>query len=178
MDLAVENDAGADAGAQGHQNQALDVLVLVVVKLSQSGAVRIVAQMNGHIRPAAVEHLRHRHGTDGDIHGLDDHTSPVVYGAGKAHAHRSHLIPGHIVFLHQGNGHLGQGLPHLLHRNKLQGLLPGGGDLVVLVHQTGFQVGSADVNTDVIHAISSFGQSILFSPSYSSLKDFSRLHLP
>ena len=32
--------------------------------------------------------------------------------------------------------------------------------------------------SDIIHAISSFGQSILFKPSYSSLKDFSRLHLP
>ena len=178
VDLAVEDDARADAGAQGHQDQALNVLVLVVIELPQGGAVRVVAQMDGHVRPFAVEHLRHRHGPNGDVHGLDDHAPPVVHRAGEAHAHGRHLVTGHVVLLHQGDGHVRQGLPHLLHGEELQGLLLGGGDLIALVYQTGLQVGPADVDTDIIHAISSFGQSILFKPSYSSLKDFSRLHLP
>ena len=158
VNFSVQDDAGTDAGAQRHQDQALHLLVLKVVVLPQGRAVRVVAQVDRHAGPAAVEHLRRRHGVDGDVHRLDDHAPPVVHRPGEAHAHRGHLRPVHPVLLHQGGGHAGQGLPHLLHGGEVEGHLLRGGDPVVLIHQSGLQVGAAYVNSNVIHALSSYAR--------------------
>ena len=149
-DLPVQNDACADTGAQGDEDQALHVLVLKVVVLPQSGAVGVVAQVDRDI-PVLVEHLRHGHEADGDVHGLDDHALFVVHRPGEAHAHAGDLLPGHAVLLQKVQGHLHQGLPHLLHGHESQGRLLGGHDLVALVHQPRLQVGPADVDSNVVH---------------------------
>ena len=154
VDFSVQDDARADAGAQGDQNQALNVLVLVVVELPQGRAVRVVAQVDRHV-PMAVEHLRHRHGADGDVHRLDDDALSVIHRAGEPHAHRGHLLPGDMVLFYQVHGHPGQHVPHLLHGLKLKGHLLGRSDLVALVHQPRFQIGAADVNANIVHFISS-----------------------
>ena len=154
MDPAVENDARADAGAQGDQDQALDVLVLVVVELPQGGAVRVVAQADRHV-PVPVEHLRHGHEPDRDVHRLDDHAPPVVHRAGEAHAHRGHLLPGHALLLHQLQGHPGQGLPHLVHGLEMEGHLLNRDDLIALIHQPRLEVGAAYVNSNIVHDTSS-----------------------
>ena len=152
MDLAAQDDAGTDAGTQRHQNQALNVLILVVVELSQGGAVRVVAKIYRQV-PVFVEHFRHRHGADGDVDGLDHHAPFIIYRAWKAHSHRGHLVTGNVIFLRQSNGHFRQRFTHLLHGFKFQGHFPGRRNLVALVYQPGFQIGPADIDADIIHGI-------------------------
>ena len=152
VDPAAQDDAGADAGAQGDQNQALNIPVLIVVVFPQGCAVRVVAQVDRQV-PVLMEHLRHRHGADGNVDGLDDHAPLIIHRTGEPHTHRGHLFTGNTVLLNEPDGHFRQGLPHVLHGFEFQGHFLGGRDLVALIHQPGLQIGPADVNADIIHRI-------------------------
>ena len=151
LDFAVQNDAGADTGTQGYQNQAFQLLTIVVV-FPQSSAVRIIAQVHGYI-PATVEDLRHRHEPDGNIYGFDHHAPAIVYRTGKAHSHRGYLAALYMVLLQQSQRHIHQCLPHLLHGDKLQRHFLCSHQPVALVHQSGLQIGSANINTYIVHSI-------------------------
>ena len=151
VNLAVDDDAAADACAEGDGNGVLRALCGACEVLSQSRRVRVI--LDEHLfAEALVHHLGDLPVVEVKVRGILDDAGLRVHRAGNADTDALHLVHGDarlLARLHRdlrhavadialGTGHIG-----------LAGRL--GDNLVVFVHHTRDDVGTAEVDSESIH---------------------------
>ena len=121
VQLAAHHQAASDAGAQGDHHCGVAALGRAGPVLTDSGAVGVVAQIDGHV-PLRLEHLPDGSVVKGHVGSLDHIARLVVHQTGQAQAHCLDLICGEAPYLRRLLGQLG-GLaaqlcrvPRLVHR--------------------------------------------------------------
>ena len=153
---AVQHDAAAHAGAQREDDRTLGAPGAAVQAFGQGGHVGVVA--DGHRQTCeGPQAVRRREVAPFQVVGIDHHAGVVIHGAGAAHAQGGHLVPGAICLGQQPVGQGGDVPAEFLGRAQPAG---GGGrfgqHLAFGVHQGGLDVGSAQVNANILHGCSSF----------------------
>ena len=148
--LAVGDDAAADAGAQSHQQKGIACVTTGFV-FTPGSAVGIVAHSHGHIQNCLQ---RPNQRTTGETQMVRIfHTAGLgVGGAGHAHAHTENICLVKAVFLHQTAAKGGDIGDDLLQSGGQAGFDVGTvDDAAVFIHQSCGGVGAAKVDSDSVH---------------------------
>ena len=151
IDLAVDDDTAAHAGAQRDEHHVLIPHSRARHDLCQRRAVGVVAETDGDPE-MLMEHLADRYVEPSQIISPHHHAGLAVAGAGGADAdagaiggHQARLLQRHL----HGAAHVRQ---HLLHRaERARGNTGLRDDPVPVVHHAHGNVGAAQVNPDTIH---------------------------
>ena len=153
IDLAVDDDTAAHAGAQRDEHHVLIPHSGTRHDLRQRRAVGVVAEADGDPE-MLMEHLTDRHVEPPQIISPHHHASLTVAGAGGADTdagaiggHKSRLVQRHL----HGAAHVRQ---HLLHRaERARGNTGLRDDPVPVVYHANGNIGAAQVNPNTIHEI-------------------------
>ena len=146
-DLAVQNDAAAHAGAQGHSHKILRPVAATGKRLTQCGAVGVILYKYIVNPQALPKHFPGRHIVKGQVVGKLDH-AVCIAGTGRAHTHGHQVTHGEL------------GLPHGLAAHLLHIVKNGVGrarrirlgfcsrdNIILIVHHGGNNIRAPQVNS-------------------------------
>ena len=152
--LAVVDDPGADAGAQGDGNEAFAALPGSGVVFRQGGAVGVIFYIQMQSQPP-LEQLPQRNVPQRQVAGIHDGAGADVHHAGDARPHRGDILHRNAALgcqlLRQGHQGVRQNVRvrYLPDLHAFHGQQPS-----VFIRQPGLQVGAADVDADIVHCFS------------------------
>ena len=155
-DFAVMDDAAAHAGAQRDGDEALAAPAAAHIVFRQCRAVGVILYVKGQVAEL-VEQPPQRHVPQGQIAGIQDGAAPDLHRAGAAYANGEYLsyiaavVPAQILHQRMDGPCQCRWISDACHLH-----FPGGQQPPLSVHQTGLQIGAADVDADIFHRLLPF----------------------
>ena len=156
INFPIDNDAAANAGTQGNGDSIVGALQSARHIFAIRSRVGIVFHNDLFPLQTVRKHLYHGSIAEGQVVGKFNDTGGPVYRTRRTHANPGYIVQGQTSAFQRGLGGFRHGIRYLLSGFRLSFCGSAGNDLIVFIDNTNGDIGAAQVDSEIIHNVSSF----------------------